>query len=83
MWLNVTIDGDLFAKAVQTAGPGVNEADVLQEVINTLVRVEAARRLAALGGTLSGMADIPWRRPEPESSRGNVALPVRLAGIRA
>ncbi|OXJ13240.1 hypothetical protein [Burkholderia sp. AU6039] len=83
MWLTVTIDGNLFAKAVQTAGPGMNEADLLREVINTLVRVEAARRLAALGGTRSGMADIPRRRPEPESSRRNVAPPVRLAGIRA
>ena len=56
MRLTVTIDGDLFAKAVQTAGPGVNEAELLREVINTLVRVQAARRLAALGGTRSGMA---------------------------
>jgi len=67
MRLTVTIDGDLFAKAVQTAGPGVNEADLLREVINTLVRVQAARRLAALGGTRSRMADIRRRRPEPES----------------
>lgn len=67
MRLTVTIDGDLFAKAVQTAGPGVNEAELLREVINTLVRVQAARRLAALGGTRSGMADIRRRRPEPAS----------------
>ncbi|WP_175839899.1 type II toxin-antitoxin system VapB family antitoxin [Burkholderia contaminans] len=67
MRLTVTIDGDLFAKAVQTAGTGVNEAELLREVINTLVRVQAARRLAALGGTRSGMAHIRRRRPEPAS----------------
>ncbi|OXI83114.1 DUF2191 domain-containing protein [Burkholderia sp. AU31652] len=83
MRLTVTIDDDLFAKAVQMTGPGGNEADLLREVINTLVRTQAARRLAALGGTWSGMADIPRRRPEPESSRRNVTLSVRLAGIRA
>jgi Arc/MetJ family transcription regulator len=67
MRLTVTIDDDLFARAVQMAGPGVNEADLFREAISTFVRVRAARRLAALGGTLSGTADIPRRRPEPES----------------
>ncbi|MBN3503086.1 type II toxin-antitoxin system VapB family antitoxin [Burkholderia cenocepacia] len=62
----VTIDDDLYTKALQLADPGM-KADLFREAIKTFVRVQAAKRLAALSDTMSGMADIPRRRQEPES----------------
>ncbi|CAB5154223.1 type II toxin-antitoxin system VapB family antitoxin [Burkholderia cenocepacia] len=63
----VTIDDDLYTKALQLADPGMDKADLFREAIKTFVRVQAAKRLAALSDTMSGMADIPRRRQEPES----------------
>ena len=46
----VTIDDDLVARAQELTG--VKERSVLlREGLETLIRVESARRLAALGGT--------------------------------
>ncbi|OXI95124.1 MULTISPECIES: type II toxin-antitoxin system VapB family antitoxin [Burkholderia] len=67
MRTTVTIDDDLYTKALQMAEPGMDKADLFREAIKTFVRVQAAKRLAALGGTMSDMADIPRRREEPES----------------
>ncbi|HHL4077718.1 type II toxin-antitoxin system VapB family antitoxin [Burkholderia sola] len=67
MRTTVTIDDDLDTKARQVADPGMDKADLFREAIKTFVRVQAAKRLAALGGTMPGMADIPRRRQEPES----------------
>jgi Arc/MetJ family transcription regulator len=58
----VTIDDELYAKALEMADPGMDEAAVFQEAIRTFVRVQAAKRLAALGGAVPGMADVR-RRP--------------------
>ena len=43
------------------ADPTMDKADLFREAIKTFVRVPAAKRLAALGGTSPGMADIPRR----------------------
>ncbi|HEF5874875.1 TPA: type II toxin-antitoxin system VapB family antitoxin [Burkholderia cenocepacia] len=67
MRTTVTIDDDLYTKALQMAEPGMDKADLFRETIKTFVRVQAAKRLAALGGSMPGMADIPRRRQEPES----------------
>ena len=50
MRTTVTIDDDLVARAQELTG--VKERSVLlREGLETLIRVESARRLAALGGT--------------------------------
>ena len=59
MRTTVTIDDELYAKALDMADPDMDEADLFREAIKTFVRVQAAKRLAALGGASPDMADIP------------------------
>jgi len=57
----VTLDDDLIRKA--QAYTGVKEKSALiQEALSQLVQREAARRLAALGGTMPDLHRIPRRR---------------------
>jgi Arc/MetJ family transcription regulator len=65
MRTTVTIDDDLYNKALEVADPSMDKADLFREAIKTFVRVRAAKRLAALGGAMPEMADIPRRRSEP------------------
>lgn len=64
MRTTVTIDDELYEKALEMADPTMDKADLFREAIKTFVRVHAARRLAALGGALPTMADIPRRRED-------------------
>jgi hypothetical protein len=43
----------------------MDKADLFREAIKTFVRVQAAKRLAALGTTMPEMQDAPRRRAEP------------------
>lgn len=65
MRTTVTIDDALYEQALEMADPGMDKADLFREAIKTFVRVQAAKRLAALGGAAPGMQDIPRRNPEP------------------
>ena len=65
MRTTVTIDDELYAKALDMADPGMDRADLFREAIKTFVRVQAAKRLAALGGTSPDMTEVPRRGPEP------------------
>ncbi len=65
MRTTVTIDDELYAKALEVADPDMDKADLFREAIKTFVRVQAGKRLAALGGTDPRMRDIPRRREEP------------------
>ena len=65
MRTTVTIDDDLYEQALQAAEPNMDKADLFREAIKTFVRVQAAKRLAALGGTAPTMADVPRRRSQP------------------
>ena len=57
----VTLDDDLIRKA--QAYTGVKEKSALiREALAQLVRREAARRLATLGGTMPDLQRIPRRR---------------------
>jgi Arc/MetJ family transcription regulator len=64
MRTTVTIDDTLYAQALEFAEPGMDKAELIREAIQTFVRVQAAKRLAALGGTAPEMADIDRRRPD-------------------
>ncbi|HJV51615.1 MAG TPA: type II toxin-antitoxin system VapB family antitoxin [Noviherbaspirillum sp.] len=65
MRTTVTIDDELYEKALEMADPTMDKADLFREAIRTFVRVQAAKRLAALGGAMPEMQDVPRRRGEP------------------
>jgi len=65
MRTTVTIDDTLYEKALEVADPDMDKADIFREAIKTFVRVQAAKRLAALGGSMPEMRDVPRRREEP------------------
>ena len=60
----VTIDGDLYNKALEMADQAMDKADLFLEAFKTFVRVQVAKRLAALGGSTPDMPDIPKRQPD-------------------
>jgi Arc/MetJ family transcription regulator len=64
MRTTVTIDDELYAKALDMADPEMDRADLFREAIKTFVRVQAAKRLAALGGAAPEMPDVPRRGAE-------------------
>ncbi|MES2300090.1 MAG: type II toxin-antitoxin system VapB family antitoxin [Pseudomonadota bacterium] len=65
MRTTVTIDDELYNKALEVADPSMDKADLFREAVKTFVRVRAANRLAALGAVMPDMPDVPRRRPEP------------------
>ena len=62
MRTTVTIDDDLYQNALEVADPGMDKADIFREAFKTFVRVQAAKRLAALGGSMPEIQDVPRRR---------------------
>ena len=69
MRTTVTIDDELYQRALEVADPGMDKADLFREAMKVFVRVQAGNRLAALGGTLPDMKDIPRRRGAAEAGR--------------
>jgi Arc/MetJ family transcription regulator len=61
MRTTITLDDALYARALALADPGMDKADLLREAVATFVRVQAGKRLAALGGAAPGMASVPRR----------------------
>jgi Arc/MetJ family transcription regulator len=61
MRTTVTIDDALYEKALEVADPALDKADIFREAMKTFVRVQAAKRLSALGGAMPSMHDIPRR----------------------
>lgn len=64
MRTTVTIDDALYERALEVADPSMDKADLFREAIKTYVRVQSARRLAALGATQSDVPDIPRARAD-------------------
>lgn len=64
MRTTVTIDDALYQQALDVADPGMDKADLFREAVKTFVRVQAAKRLAALGGKAPQMQEIPRRRED-------------------
>ena len=62
MRTTVTIDDDLYERALAVADPAMDKADLFREAIKTFVRVQTGKRLIALGGKAPGMQDITRRR---------------------
>ena len=63
MRTTVSIDDELYQRALEVADPGMDKGDLFREAMKVFVRVQAGKRLAALGGKARGMTDIPRRRP--------------------
>lgn len=62
MRTTVTLDDALYQRALEVADPSMSKADLFREAIQTFIRVQAAKRLAALGGSEPLMEQIPRRR---------------------
>jgi Arc/MetJ family transcription regulator len=69
MRTTVTIDDELYQRALEVSDPGMDKADLFREAMQLFVRVQAGKRLAALGGTLPDMLDIPRRRTAAPARR--------------
>lgn len=65
MRTTVTIDDALYEKALEVADTNMDKSDIFREAMKTFVRVQAAKRLAALGGTMPEIQEVPRRRDEP------------------
>lgn len=61
MRTTVTIDDELVARASELTGITERSA-LLRKALETLIQIEAGRRLAALGGTDPNAAAAPRRR---------------------
>ncbi len=61
MRTTVTVDDTLYQSALDLAEPDMDKADLFREAIKVFVRVQAAKRLAALGAKAPEMTDIPRR----------------------
>lgn len=62
MRTTITIEDALYERALEVAEPGMDKAELFREAVKTFVRVQAARRLAALGGAAPDMEDVPRRQ---------------------
>lgn len=51
MHTTITLDDALYAQALEMMDPGADAADLVNEALKTFVRIQAGKRLAALGGT--------------------------------
>ena len=65
MRTTITIDDELFQQALALSEPQMDKAELFREAIKTYIRVQAARRLAALGGASPDMLLPKRRRAEP------------------
>lgn len=61
MRTTLTLDDDLVKTAQQFTGVAEKTA-LIREALKALIERESARRLAALGGTMPKLEDIPRRR---------------------
>lgn len=67
MRTTVSIDDELYERALELADPAMEKADLFREAIKTFIRMQAAKRLAAMGGAQPDMPAIPRRRPGKSS----------------
>ena len=65
MRTTVTIDDELYAQALEVIDPAIEKSELFREALKVFVRVESAKRLAALGGKAPTMKSIPRRQAKP------------------
>ncbi|NZD58478.1 type II toxin-antitoxin system VapB family antitoxin [Sphaerotilus montanus] len=64
MRITVTLDDALYEQALEMADPDMDKADLIREALKTFVRVQAVKRLTALGGVSPDMPEVPRRGEE-------------------
>ena len=64
MRTTLTIDDQLFAKALSLAEPGIEKSELIRECVKAFIQRQTARRLAALGGQVPDIELAPRRREE-------------------
>ena len=67
MRTTITIDDALYQRALEVADPDMDKTDLFREAVRTFVRIQAARRLAALGGSAPNMNPVPRRQEADEA----------------
>ena len=65
MRTTLTIEDELFARAVALAEPGIERSELLRECVKAFIQRQTARRLAALGGCAPEAELAPRRREAP------------------
>lgn len=65
MRTTLALDDDLVSAAQEFTGIAEKTA-LVREALKSLIERESARRLAALGGTMPELEDIPRRRPDQQ-----------------
>jgi Arc/MetJ family transcription regulator len=65
MRTTLALDDELVSRAQEYTGITEKTA-LVREALKSLIERESYRRLAALGGTMPELEDIPRRRPEEE-----------------
>lgn len=68
MRTTLTIDDELFAKAVALADPGLEKSELFKECVRAFIQRQTARRLAALGGQAPEIELVPRQRPTPPAA---------------
>ena len=68
MRTTLTIDDQLFAKAVALAEPGLEKSELIRECVKAFIQRQSARRLAALGGKAPDIELVPRRREDASAS---------------
>ncbi|MBH2018804.1 type II toxin-antitoxin system VapB family antitoxin [Polaromonas sp.] len=68
MRTTLTIDDQLFARAVALAEPGVEKSELIRECVKAFIQRQTARRLAALGGEAPDIELAPRRREDAPAS---------------
>ncbi|AOY98284.1 DUF2191 domain-containing protein [Cupriavidus sp. USMAHM13] len=64
MQTTITIDDELTQQALEalaSADPPKDEAELFREALRTFVRIQAAKRLAALDAPVRGLPEVPLR----------------------
>ena len=64
MRTTLTMDDQLFAKAVALAEPGMEKSELLRECVKAFIHLQISLRLAALGGQVPEIEMAPRRREE-------------------
>ncbi len=65
MRTTISLDDDLVAEARRLTGTH-RKSELVREALRALIERESARRLAKLGGSEPGVADIPYRHSPSE-----------------
>jgi Arc/MetJ family transcription regulator len=69
MRTTITIDDELYRQALDLADAELDKSDLFREAMKLFVRVQAGKRLAALGGKSPKMKSLPRRRQVADSQR--------------